>query len=187
MPQCLEIDVDRLMEQIAASRTRRIWASSPSQVTALHASSQELPDLSFLQSGYDVYHVDFTSHRKITGRVVVFIKQVLRQFMTPILQRQCLFNAASARFASHLQQQALHLQQQLDAVRNQQATDLEVLRQEIEALTRQQSAALQALRTELTDQLQSLREQLEDGLPEGRGQRRGLDRTALTSEKPYQG
>jgi hypothetical protein len=64
---------------------------------------------------------------------------------------------------------------------------LEVLRQEIEALTQQQSAALQALRTELTDQLQSLREQLEDGLPEGRGQRRGLDRTALTSEKPYQG
>ena len=143
MPQCLEIDVDRLMEQIAASRTRRIWASSPSQVTALHASSQELPDLSFLQSGYDVYHVDF-----------------------------------SARFASHLQQQALHLQQQLDAVRNQQATDLEVLRQEIEALTQQQSAALQALRTELTDQLQSLREQLEDGLPEGRGQRRGLDRSS---------
>jgi hypothetical protein len=171
MPHSLEIDVDQLMEQIAASRTRRLWASSPSQTTVSHASSQELPDLSFLQSSYDVYHIDFTSHRKIVGRVVVFIKQVLRQFMTPVLHRQSLFNAASARFASHLQQQASHLQQQLDAVRDQQAVDAQVLRQEVAALIQQQSVALQALRTEFTGQLEDIKKQLEREFDEASGQR----------------
>jgi hypothetical protein len=177
MPHGLEIDVEQLMKQISASRTKRIWGSPASRVTALPSSSQELPDLSFLQSSYDIYHVDFTSHRKIMGRMVVFIKQALRQFMTPILQRQCLFNAASARVASHLQQQTSYLQDQLDAVRDQQAMDAQVLRQEIEALIQQQAVALQALRTELTDQLQ--------GLSRGTGQQRGLGRPTPRERTPY--
>lgn len=176
MPHGLEIDVDQLMEQISASRMKRMWAPASSQATASRAGSQDLPDLAFLHSSYDVYHVDFTSHRKVLGRAVVFIKQVLRQLMSPILQRQCLFNAASARFASHLQQQISHLRQQLDAVRDQQATDGQVLRQEIEALIHQQSVALQAMHAEFTAQLQSLKEQFERGLIEGNGQPHGLGR-----------
>jgi hypothetical protein len=176
MPHGLEIDVDQLMEQISASRMKRVWVPASSQVMASHAGSHDLPDLSFLHSSYDVYHVDFTSHRKIMGRVVVFIKQVLRQFMSPILQRQCLFNAASARVASHLQQQTSDLRHQLDAVRDQQATDGQVLRRELEALIQQQSVALQALHAEFTAQLQSLKEQFERGLIEGNGQPRGLGR-----------
>jgi O-antigen chain-terminating methyltransferase len=83
-----------------------------SHATASLQGYQEPADLAFLQSGYDVYHINFTSHRKVLGRVVVFFKQVLRQLMTPILERQCAFNAASARVASHLQGQAFHLQEQ---------------------------------------------------------------------------
>lgn len=177
MPHGLEIDVDQLMEHISASRMKRMWVPPPPHMTAPPAGSQDLPDLAFLHSNYDVYHVGLTSHRKIMGRLVVFIKRVLRQFMSPIFQRQCLFNAASARFASHLQQQTSHLRQQLDAVCHQQAKDRQVLRQELEALIQQQSVALQALHTELTAQLQSLKEQFETGLIEGNGQARGLGRT----------
>ena len=174
MPQTLEIDVNQLMEQIRASRERGFSAPPRSQTTGSDHGGQEPPDLAFLQSGYDIYHIEFTSHRKVLGRVVVLLKQVLRQLMTPILERQCAFNLAGARVASHLQgqashlqdqasqiqQQVSHLQQQVEEIREQQAAVLQALRQNIEALGREHAAALEGLRTDLVDQIETLRRQV---------------------------
>jgi hypothetical protein len=171
MPQTLEIDVDQLMERIRASRERALSALPRSQTTASSHGCQEPTDLAFLQSSHDIYHIEFTSHRKVLGRVVVLLKLALRQLMTPILERQCAFNVAGARVASHLQdrvshlqgqasdiqQQVVHLQQQVDEIREQQAAVLQALRQNMEALGRDQAAALQALRTDLVYQMQTLR------------------------------
>jgi hypothetical protein len=174
MPQTLEIDVDQLMERIRASRERGLSALPRSQTTASGHGCQEPTDLAFLQSSSDIYNIDFTSHRKVLGRLVVLLKLVLRQLMTPILERQCAFNVAGARVASHLQdrvshlqdqvshvqQQVFHLQQQVEEIQEQQAAVLQALRQNIEALGRDHAAALQALRTDLGDQMQTLRHQV---------------------------
>jgi 2-polyprenyl-3-methyl-5-hydroxy-6-metoxy-1,4-benzoquinol methylase len=154
MPQPLEIDVDRLMEQIRASRERGHAGVIPSQATAAFDSHQEPAELAFLQSSYDIYHIDFTSHRKVLGRVVLFLKRVLRQLMTPILERQCAFNAASARVASHLQQQTSQLQQQ-SAQLQQQSAQL----QQQSAQLQQQSAQLQQRDSYLHEQMEEVRQQ----------------------------
>jgi 2-polyprenyl-3-methyl-5-hydroxy-6-metoxy-1,4-benzoquinol methylase len=165
MPQALEIDVDQLMEQVRASRTTGVSETPSTPGKASFPASQEPAELAFLQNNYDVYHIDFTSHRRIMGRVVVLIKQVLRQFMTPILERQCFFNAASARLASHMHQEIFQLQQQLEAAREQQTT------------------ALQAVRTELAERMQTLGQEVKRGFAEGDTQKRGLEQQFARCEK----
>jgi 2-polyprenyl-3-methyl-5-hydroxy-6-metoxy-1,4-benzoquinol methylase/predicted nuclease with TOPRIM domain len=169
MPQTLEIDVDQLMEKIRASRgqSRLPGRSSPAP-EAPPPDRQETADLAFLQAGHDVYHIDFTSHRKVMGRVVVAIKQALRQFMTPILERQCAFNAASARVAAHLQEQASRLQQQVSQLQEQaphlreQATQLQEqaaqLQQQVSQL-QEQAPHLREQATQLQQQVSQLQEQ----------------------------
>ena len=198
MPQALEIDVDQLMKQVRASRTTGVSETPSPPGKASSPASQEGADLAFLQNNYDVYHIDFTSHRRLMGRVVVLIKQVLRQFMTPILERQCFFNAASARLASHMQQEISHLQQQLEAAREQQAMALQAVRQDVEGWVRQQQAhaqqqleaareqqamALQAVRTDLTEQMQTLQLEVKREFAEGDSQQRGLGQQFARCEK----
>jgi 2-polyprenyl-3-methyl-5-hydroxy-6-metoxy-1,4-benzoquinol methylase len=205
MPQALEINVDQLMEQVRASRTTGVSEAPSPPGKASSPATEEPADLAYLQNNYDVYHIDFTSHRRIMGRVVVLIKQVLRQFMTPILERQCFFNAASARLASHMQQEISHLQQQLEAARERQATALQAVRQEVEAWVRQQQShaqqhdtylqqqleaarerqatALQAVRSELTDEMHALGQEVKRGLAEGDTQQRGLGQQLARYEK----
>jgi hypothetical protein len=173
MPQTLEIDVDQLMEQMRAGREKGFSAPPRFQTTGADYGCQEPPDLPFLRSGYDIYHIEFTSHRTVLGRVVVLLKRILRQLMTPILERQCALNLAGARVASHLQEQAsqiqqqvFHLQQQVEELREQQTAVLQALRQNIDALGRDQAVALEVLRTDLVDQMQTFRQQVGRGLPE---------------------
>jgi 2-polyprenyl-3-methyl-5-hydroxy-6-metoxy-1,4-benzoquinol methylase/uncharacterized membrane protein len=205
MPQALEIDVDQLMEQVRASRTTGVSETPSTPGKASFPASQEPAELAFLQNNYDVYHIDFTSHRRIMGRVVVLIKQVLRKFMTPILERQCFFNAASARLASHMHQEIFQLQQQLEAAREQQTTALQAVRQDFEAWVRQQQShaqqhdtslqqqleaareqqttALQAVRTELAERMQTLGQEVKRAFAEGDTQKRGLEQQFARCEK----
>ncbi len=60
-------------------------------------SSHVLADLASLRSMYDVYNVPLTSHRRIVGPVLVLIKRVLRQLLTPVLERQVAFNGTVLR------------------------------------------------------------------------------------------
>ena len=183
MPESLEIDVDQLMEHVRSnSGQRRSEVSPPPASTPL--SEKQMPaDIDFLHDSYDIYHLNFTSHRKGIGRVVILIKNALRQLLTPILERQLAFNAATARVAAHLWEQAEARRQGVEAQGLQHATALEALRAEIvaqmgglrqqqdalsqtlrrelEGLGGRQEAALQALRTEMLGQVQEIQGQVQ--------------------------
>ena len=157
MPQTLEIDVEQIMEQIRGKTSTR-QLEIPPHGAAIPLTETQIPaDLAFLQSGYDIYHVNFVSHRKVLGRVVLFAKNVLRQLLTPILERQMAFNAATARVAQYLWEQSKGIHQQ-------QVTILQTLQQTLDAFEQRQTAALQGLRTEMLEQVQAWRLQTEDRL-----------------------
>src|SRR5919109_2856741 len=78
-------------------------ASTPSESTVANA-------LTSLQHSSDVYHIQFTSHRKVFGPLVVLAKKLVRQLLTPILERQLAYNAANTRLATHLCKQVTTLQ-----------------------------------------------------------------------------
>jgi SAM-dependent methyltransferase len=176
MPEILEIDVEQLMEQIRTTTGKRGLATPRLEGTTDLPKNQVPADFALLRNNYDVYHIDFTSHRKLTGRFVVLIKSVLRKLLTPILERQLAFNAATTNVTQYLseqvegvrQQQAAALQAvraeiagQVERVRQQQAAALQTLGQDVMALETRESAALVALRTEILEQVKAWRQQLE--------------------------
>jgi hypothetical protein len=63
-------------------------ARTPSDSTVANA-------LTSLQHSCDIYHIQFTSHRKVFGPLVILAKKVARQLLTPILERQLAYNAAN--------------------------------------------------------------------------------------------
>jgi len=180
MDELQEIDVERIMERIRENirRKRSVGegfsppvdraggtpASTPSQIglggtPPLQTGGQITADLASLHSGYDVYHIHFTSHRRILGPFVVFVKKVLRKLLTPILERQVAYNAANARVITYLkeqidglgQQQAQFssLKEQVDALREQQA-QFSSLKEQVDALREQQAQALQVMRERIS-------------------------------------
>jgi SAM-dependent methyltransferase len=167
MPETLEIDVEQLMERIRDNIGQRRSEVPLPDASTPAAESQRPADFTFLQSGYDIQHVPITSHRKVIGRFIVFAKNVSRQLLTPVIERQVALNAANAQATSYLceqveemrQQQAVALQtlqttivQQVEAMSQQQAVALQTLRQEIAASEQRQATALQAVQTAIVEQ-----------------------------------
>jgi O-antigen chain-terminating methyltransferase len=97
-------DVDEIMERIRETIRRRRQEEASSGIKT-YSDGQIGADLGLLHSGYDVYNVHFTSHRKVLGPIVLFAKKILRQLLTPILLRQVSYNASNARIASYLKEQ----------------------------------------------------------------------------------
>ena len=165
MPETLEIDVEQLMERIRDSQGKHRSEVPLSNSDTLTPESQKLVDFSFLQSEYDIQHVPLTSHRKVIGRFIVVAKNILRQLLTPVLERQAALNMANARVASYLREQ-------VEGGRQQQTAALESLRASIleqqtalesfrASILEQQTAALESLRASILEQqtaaLESLR------------------------------
>ncbi len=162
-----EIDVERIMQQIRESIRKRQLESSVSEVALPARNGQLATDLAALHSGYDIYHIHFTSHRRLFGWLVVSAKKVLRKLLTPILERQLTYNATNARIASLLWQQ-------LEQISQQQAAMLPAFRAEVEArlmemgqrqtavevqlreVEQRQAMALQAARAEVEVQLREM-------------------------------
>ena len=78
---------------------------SPSVAANYPSDGQVAVDLAALHSHSTIAQIHFTSHRKLLGRFVIFIKQGLRRLLTPILERQTAYNAANTRLASYLCEQ----------------------------------------------------------------------------------
>src|SRR5262249_6944652 len=157
MPVTLEIDVEQLMQGFRDNIGKRRSDGSPPNASGPRSESQMPADIGFLQSDYDIQHISLTSHRKVMGRLVVFAKNVLRQLLTPILERQVAFNGTTARVTSSLWEQ-------VEETRQQQAMALQTLRTEIaeqvEGTRQQQAMALQTLREEVEEREEGTRQQL---------------------------
>lgn len=78
--------------------------------------AQGTADLALLLSGGDLTRINFTSHRRVLGPLVVLAKKGLSRLLTPILERQAAYNAANARVIASLKDEfsalwaATHLQ-----------------------------------------------------------------------------
>ena len=108
-------------------------ARTPSDSTVANA-------LTSLQLGSDIYHIQFTSHRKVFGPLVILAKKVARQLLMPILERQLDYNAVNTRLATHLCEQVTTLRERT-----------EELTAEITKMRLEQTARLQACQTEVQD------------------------------------
>ena len=78
--------------------------------------NQRIVDLELLLIGGDLTRMNFTSHRRALGPLVVLAKKTLSRLLTPILERQTAYNAANTRLITSLKDEfsalwaATHLQ-----------------------------------------------------------------------------
>jgi len=105
MHEAQKIDVERIMERIRENIKRRKGSEEDPQAEE-HASpfadGQATVDFSHLHSGYDIRPSSFVSHRRMLGRLVGAVKQILVRLLAPILERQVTYNAANTRVATHM-------------------------------------------------------------------------------------
>ena len=136
MGEVQEIDVEQIMDRIRENIRRRRGAAGDSPASENHLSpfdsGQAAADLAYLHSGCDVRNVSFVSHRGVIGPLVVAAKKALRKLLTPILDRQVAYNAASARVTTHLKEWVGTLDRQ-------QAQAVQAVNTQMQALERSQA------------------------------------------------
>jgi O-antigen chain-terminating methyltransferase len=152
MDERQQIQVEASTEQIREN-LRQQQEIIPAAAANLPSDAPVAADLTSLHSGYDIYHIRFTSRRKVLGWLVVLAKRVLRQLLTPILERQLDYNAANARMISHLWQRAIALQQISQELAGQIGRVHQELAGQIGRVQQEQAAALQVLQAELAGQI----------------------------------
>jgi SAM-dependent methyltransferase len=152
-----EINVEDIMEQIRGTPQNQ---RAPLAVSTTHAyaNSPATADLTSLQSNHDIYHIHLTSHRKFLGPFIVLAKKVVRQLLTPSLERQSGYNAVNSRVALHFWQQTETLQRLCSEL----AEQVREVRQELTEL-------IEGRHQHLTMQVREVREELNDRI-EGRHQ-----------------
>jgi SAM-dependent methyltransferase len=178
----------QVREQAGRQRQKFAVASAASP----RRNSQVAEDLSFLQSAQDISLVRFSSHRKVVGDLIILVKRVLQQLLTPIFERQSAYNSVNARLVASLCERMERMEERvasaLDALRAEETAFLDALREtisgQLEVLAQQQATSLQALQMEVASQsrerraqerhltrlLDEVRKHLSDPLPQEQSQ-----------------
>src|SRR5919109_1296232 len=143
-----EIDVERIMEWLREDIKKRRPEHSLENKTTRFPDEELAADFASFHATYDVHNLQFTSHRRVLGLLVIFVKRLLQQLLTPILTRQVTYNAVNTRVATRLGEKlaALNHQAQMQ-----------------EGFLTSEGQAMQAVQAQLTAFEQRLRRH-EDGL-----------------------
>ncbi len=184
MGEVQEIDVEQIMDRIRENIRRRRGAAGDSPASENHLSpfdsGQAAADLAYLHSGYEIRNISFVSHRRVVGPLIVAAKKALRKLLTPILERQVLYNAASTRVTTHLKEWVATLdRQQAQAVQavNTQMQALErsqaQLRDEVLDVQARLRAEVLALESRLRQELLATQSQLREDALAAQSQLRG--------------
>ncbi len=59
-------------------------------------------DLTLLRANYDIAHAPFTTHRPLTGRFIIALKNLARELLMQLLERQTSYNRATVRVLDRL-------------------------------------------------------------------------------------
>jgi SAM-dependent methyltransferase len=164
-----EINVDELMAQVRENLSNR--QRSRADLTPLpSANGPVTADLAALERSHDIYHLHLTSHRKILGPFILLAKKVVKQLLTPSLERQSEYNGANNRVALHLWQQTVTLQkisselaEQLRAGRQELAEQVagrQELAEQVAGRHQQLARQMHDIRAELTEQVEGRHQQL---------------------------
>ncbi len=73
-------------------------------------------DLALLRSNSDVAHAPFRSHRPLTGRFIIFIRNIARELLVQLLERQSACNSAAARALTHLSRKLDQIAQEQESI-----------------------------------------------------------------------
>jgi 2-polyprenyl-3-methyl-5-hydroxy-6-metoxy-1,4-benzoquinol methylase len=171
-----EIDVEQIMAQIRENIRRRRTAGEnpvPESRSSPFDDGHAAADFAHLHSGYDIQNVSIVSNRRVVGSVIVAVTKALRRLLTPILDRQVTYNAASTRVTTHLKEW-------VGTLNREQAQATRMVNAQIETLERTQTQ----LRDEMLDgqtrlqrealaTLEQSRAQLRDEVLDGHDKLRG--------------
>jgi SAM-dependent methyltransferase len=194
-----EINVEAIMAQIRESIARRRAAGELARDTvAVTAPSRDhiAAEMATLSASSDIVNVPLASHRKTVGRLVLFVKRMIMQLLTPVLNRQGDYNAGNVRILAGLADQVEALRQDLARVEGEMAGSraeaLHAVHDRLDALDGEQARLRDELTASVHDRVDALhREQaqlrndvVEPGLEalRERVEALGLEQTRLRSE-----
>ncbi len=108
VPDSQNCEVEQVAGELRASIRRAQVPRSRSGEARITISSATFepdgamdPDLAVMHSTYDIASAPFTSHRKVLGRLIIFIKNLARELLVQLLARQSAYNGAAVRVIGH--------------------------------------------------------------------------------------
>jgi O-antigen chain-terminating methyltransferase len=161
------VDVAEIMQQVREQANKQRQKFALAQAASPHRNSQVAEDLSFLHNAQDISQVRLSSHRKIVGDIIISIKRLLQQLLTPVLERQSAYNSVNARLVASLCERVERMEERvastLDALRAEETAFLDALRatitEQLEGLVQQQATGLNAIHLEVASQSRERRAQ----------------------------
>jgi 2-polyprenyl-3-methyl-5-hydroxy-6-metoxy-1,4-benzoquinol methylase len=102
-----DADVGQIMDQIRENIRRRRAAGErplPENRSSPFDDGHAAADFARLHSDYDIRNASFVSNRRVVGPVVVAARKMLRRLLSPLLDRQVAYNAASTRVITHIKE-----------------------------------------------------------------------------------
>jgi SAM-dependent methyltransferase len=119
MADVQDIDVEQIMKQVQENIRRRRQEPTLAYQTEYASNGQVTADLASLHNDHNISSMNFTSHRRVLGPLIVSVKKTLRQLLTPILIKQASYNAANTRVTAHLMERLAALDEQQKQVQGQ--------------------------------------------------------------------
>ena len=89
-------------------------------------------DAGHLHRGHDLVRLPIESHRGLSGRIAVLIKQTLRRLLHPLPQAQSIWNGAAARVITLLLHEFVDQAKSIESLE----AEVEHLRKEIDQISR---------------------------------------------------
>jgi SAM-dependent methyltransferase len=150
MGEVQDIDVEQIMEWLRDDIKKRRQPHSAEPKTSHFLDDELAADYASLHTGYDIYNLQFTSHRRIFGPLIILLKKILRQLLTPILTHQVSYNATNTRVATRLGEQLAALGHQAQKYERLLTTEDQTV-QALQAQLTAQAEGIQALQARLTE------------------------------------
>ena len=95
MERAPDIDVEQLLSRVRDDIARRGSAADSSLSGGRPSPDQGAAELAKLRSVSDIENVPLSSHRPLTGTLVLALKRLVRKLLTPSLRAQASFNATT--------------------------------------------------------------------------------------------
>lgn len=136
------MNFDRIRRQLRAQLLAR---RGQEQAIAAPAQSAPAEDLSRLHNSYELMGAPLSFHRRVLGRLLLPVRWLVRELLTPVLARQTDYNAANVRLVDFMAARLDSLDAQLDPLRRRQIELEELLPQALAAAVQQSRAQTETI------------------------------------------
>jgi O-antigen chain-terminating methyltransferase len=148
-----DVEIESILAEIRQKADNAAPSNAVKPSSGYHPLSSGADQVTM--SRYDILEPPFTSHRGIVGKFIISLKNLARELLVQIFDRQVAYNKANTHMVNALTREASEMSAQLDSTRSDMSWQLESIRSELEFSIASSKQLESKITNEYADQLRS--------------------------------